>query len=208
MKKTLSAGLLALAGSGALAAGVAAADTMQAETMSQDAMAPEAMHSGEGMAMAAGGDPRLYVPDVNYREEWVQLGAFSVLADDPEEGAKELHVVYADHAAIKAYLENGSFPDGAKIVKDVYATKTEDLTTGRASYADTLAGRFVMVKDAENRNADSSPLWGEGWGWAFYEAAETRKTATTDYVADCMGCHAPAAETDFLYVRGYPLLRR
>ncbi|MEQ9145765.1 MAG: cytochrome P460 family protein [Parvibaculaceae bacterium] len=206
MKKTLRAGLLALAGNVALVAGVAAADTMQTETMSQDAMAPEVMHLGEGMA--ADGDPRLYVPDVNYREEWVQLGSFSVLADDPEEGAKELHVVYTDRAAIKAYLENGSFPDGAKIVKDVYATRTEDLTTGRASYADTLAGRFVMVKDAENRNADSSPLWGEGWGWAFYEGTETRKTVTTDYVADCMGCHAPAAETDFLYVRGYPLLAR
>ncbi|ODS03523.1 hypothetical protein AUC71_09145 [Methyloceanibacter marginalis] len=45
------------------------------------------------------------------------------------------------------------FPDGAILVKDVFATNTEALTTGIASYADTLKGRFVMVKDKTDRHA-------------------------------------------------------
>lgn len=214
-------GLLALASMGgtqmeaiaevSMSAETMKADTMAAETMASETMSQETMGQ-EVMAQHGGGsvnlsDARLAVPDSNYRVDWVQLGTFSVQADDPEEGAGQLHVVYAERAALEAYLKDGAFPDGTKLVKDVYAAKTEDLTTGRASYADTLAGRFVMVKDADNSEAGSSPLWGEGWGWAFYEGDEKLNTVTTNYVNDCLGCHQPAAETDYLYVQGYPLLK-
>lgn len=158
-------------------------------------------------AAAADPDARLHVPDEDYRSEWVLLGSYSVLADDPDDGAKELHVVYAAPESVAAYRADGEFPDGAVIVKDVYTTKTEFLTTGTASYADTLAGRFVMVRDAGDRFAGASPLWGDGWGWAFYEGAETRRTATTDYRADCLGCHEPARPQGLIYSQGYPVLR-
>lgn len=177
-----------------------------ASARAEDSPAPEAMHLGEGEGRIV--DPELAVPSENYREEWVFLGSFSVLADEPEEGAKEMHAVYAEQEAVRAYLETGSFPDGAKIVKDVFETETEYLTTGTASYASELAGRFVMVKDSQNTKADQSPLWGHGWGWAFYEGTETRHTITTDYESDCLGCHQPAQETDYLYTQGYPLLAR
>ncbi len=179
---------------------------LSAYAQAMDNPPPAAMHLGEGEGRLV--DPDLAVPSDNYRESWVFLGSFSVLADEPEEGAKELHAVYAEREAVRAYLASGQFPDGAKIVKDVYETKTEDLTTGTASYASHLAGRFVMVKDSQNTKAGQSPLWGDGWGWAFYEGAETQRTITTDYVSDCLGCHQPAEETDFLYTRGYPLLAR
>jgi hypothetical protein len=150
----------------------------------------------------------LQVPAADYRKEWVQLGSFSVLADDPQQGAKQLHVVYAKPETVDAYRKTGGFPDGAVLVKDVFATKTEDLTTGRASYAGALAGRFVMVKDASNAHADKSPLWGDGWGWAFYEGTETSKTVTTDYRKDCLGCHEPVRSQDLIYTQGYPVLKR
>ena len=139
----------------------------------------------ESETAAAASDPQalLHVPDANYRRDWVLLGSFSVLADDPEAGAKEFHVVYTLPENVDAYRKTGAFPDGAVLVKDVFATSTEALTTGTASYADTLIGRFVMVKDQANKYAGTSPLWGDGWGWAFYEGAETRKTVTTDYQA-------------------------
>lgn len=165
-----------------------------------------AMHLGEGEGRIV--DPDLSVPAEDYRETWMFLGSFSVLADDPEEGAKEMHAVYAEREAVRTYLASGAFPDGAKIVKDVFETETEHLTTGTASYATHLAGRFVMVKDSQNRKADGSPLWGDGWGWAFYEGAEKQRTITTDYQSDCLGCHQPAQETDYLYTRGYPVLAR
>lgn len=128
----------------------------------------------------------LHVPAADYRQEWILLGSFSVRADDAEKGAKELHVVYAEPKSVEVYRETGAFPDGTVLVKDVFAAKTEALTTGIASYADTLKGRFVMVKDKTDSYADKSPLWGDGRGWAFYEGTETRKTITTDYRKDCL----------------------
>ena len=149
----------------------------------------------------------LYVPDADYRRDWVLLGSFSVLADDPEAGAKELQVVYKKPENVDSYRKAGVFPDGAVLVKDVFATKTEALTTGTSSYADALIGRFVMVKDQGDKHAGASPLWGDGWGWAFYEGAETKKTVSTDYKEDCLGCHEPVRNQDLLYIQGYPILK-
>ncbi|HWA46694.1 MAG TPA: cytochrome P460 family protein [Dongiaceae bacterium] len=160
------------------------------------------------MAEAAS-DPQalLQVPDADYRRDWVLLGSFSVLADDPEAGAKELHVVYTPRENVDAFRKTGAFPDGAVLVKDVFAARTEAMTTGTSSYADTLAGRFVMVKDQANKYAGASPLWGEGWGWAFYEGTETKKTVSTDYQQDCLACHEPVRDQDFIHVQGYPVLK-
>lgn len=119
----------------------------------------------------------LQVPAVDYRKEWVQLGTFSVLADKPADGAKELHVVYTARQNLEAYLRTGRFPDGAVLVKDVFAARTEALTTGTSSYAGDLAGRFLMVKDG----AGTGLRFGDGWGWAFYEGAEMKRTVTTNY---------------------------
>lgn len=153
---------------------------------------------------ASEAEAALRVPAADYRRDWAQLGAFSVLADKPEEGAKQLHVVYTERKNLDAYLATGAFPEGAVLVKDVYAAKTEPLTTGVASYAGDLAGRFVMVKD----KASPSPRFGDGWGWAFYEGGETKMTVTADYKKDCLGCHEPARATDLIYLRGYPILRK
>lgn len=150
----------------------------------------------------------LHVPAANYRRDWVLLGTFSVLADDPSKGAKELHVVYAEPETVDAYRRTGAFPDGSVLVKDVLAAKSERLTTGLASYAETLVGRFVMVKDEGEKHAGKSPLWGDGWGWAFYEGNETEETVTTDYRQNCLGCHEPARSQDLIYVQGYPVLQR
>lgn len=165
-------------------------------------------HSEAEKAMAAS-DPQalLQVPDADYRRDWVLLGSFSVLADDPEAGAKELHVVYTQRENVDAYRKTGAFPDGAVLVKDVFATNTEAMTTGTSSYASTLIGRFVMVNDPANKYAGASPLWGDGWGWAFYEGTETRKTVSTDYRQDCLACHEPVRHQNFIHIQGYPILK-
>lgn len=162
----------------------------------------------ETVAATAEAPALLQVPAADYRRDWVLLGSFSVLADKPEEGAKELHVVYTQRESVDAYRKTGAFPDGAILVKDVFAARTEALTTGTSSYANALAGRFILVKDQANKYAGSSPLWGDGWGWAFYEGAETRKTVTTDYRQDCLGCHEPVRNQDLIYIQGYPILKR
>lgn len=161
-----------------------------------------------GSALATDASHNIFVPAVDYRRDWVQLGTFSLLADKPADGAKQMHVVYAERANVEAYLKSGKFPDGTVLVKDVFATKTEAMTTGTASYSDKLAGRFVMVKDEANKLAGKTPLWGDGWGWAFFEGNEAKKPVTKDYKAECLTCHEPARSTDLLYIQGYPILRK
>jgi Cytochrome P460 len=53
-----------------------------------------------------------------------------------------------------------------------------------------------------------NPLWGDGWGWSWFDADKPLKTTSTDYHNDCMGCHVPATPTDFIYVQGYPSLKK
>src|SRR3546814_10636917 len=62
-----------------------------------------------------------------------------------------------------------------------------------------------MVKDDTNRFS-GNPLWGDGWGWSFFEAGAPDEPVTQDYQAECLACHEPARDTDLVYVRGYPVL--
>ncbi len=70
-----------------------------------------------------------------------------------------------------------------------------------------LAGWFVMVKDNVGRFQGHKP-WGDGWGWAWFEATDSQKTTSTDYTADCKSCHLSARASDWIYTRGYPPLNR
>ena len=98
------------------------------------------------------------------------------------------------------------FRDGAVLVKEVFQAQTASMTTGTVSRADTLQGWFVMVKDAKGRYP-SNKLWGDGWGWAWFDAANPLKTTSTDYKKDCLACHVPAQASDWVYVDGYPPLQ-
>ena len=62
-----------------------------------------------------------------------------------------------------------------------------------------------MVKDGTGRFAGNK-LWGDGWGWAYFDATDRTKTTSTDYETGCKGCHVPAEATDWVYVQGYPVL--
>ena len=74
------------------------------------------------------------------------------------------------------------------------------------SHADKLKGWFVIVKDSKETHP-CNPLWGDGWGWSWFDADKPLKTTSTDYHSDCQGCHVPAKATDWIYVNGYPVLR-
>jgi hypothetical protein len=89
---------------------------------------------------------------------------------DEGEGSKESHVVYASPGAIAAYRKEGHFPDGSVLVKEVFGAVTEAMTTGTVSHAQTLKGWFVMVRESKNSHPEN-PLWGDGWGWSWFDAA-------------------------------------
>jgi len=163
--------------------------------------------AGFGKTTAAVVDDKgnMRVP-ADYRTRYQMLGTWAVAASDGP-GSKEMHVVYASPGTIIAYRKDGRFPDGAVLVKEVFKTTTNPMTTGTVSSAGTLAGWFVMVKDDASR-FPGSKLWGDGWGWAWFDAADAQKTASTDYKTDCQACHLPAKASDWIYTHGYPPLKR
>jgi Cytochrome P460 len=156
----------------------------------------------EAVADATG---NLHVPDT-YRTTYQFLGSWAV-AEGQSTGVKELHVVYSSPGTIDAYRNDGRFPDGAVLVKEVFQTTTGQMTTGTVSRAENLKGWFVMMRDRTERFAGNN-LWGDGWGWSWFDATNPSKTTSTDYRANCKSCHVPAQASEWVYVGGYPTLRR
>jgi hypothetical protein len=152
----------------------------------------------------ADGNGNIHVPE-NYRLDYQYLGSWAVAADQGN-GSKEIHVVFASPGAAKAYRAGVAFPQGAVLVKEVFQATTASMTTGTVSHPKTLKGWFVMVRDTTGRHAGNT-LWGDGWGWSWFDAGNPRRTTSTDYKTDCRGCHVPAQATEWVYVDGYPSLR-
>ena len=142
----------------------------------------------------------------DYQTTYQQLGSWAIAVDEGR-GAKQLHVVLASPGSIEAYRKDGRFPDGTVLVKEVFEAATKEMTTGTVSHAETLKGWFVMVKDSHGRYPGNA-LWGDGWGWSWFDAANPTKTTSSDYRLNCKSCHVPAQATDWVYVDGYPALKR
>ncbi len=149
-------------------------------------------------------DGTITVPE-DYRTKFTFLGTFSVAGGDQAGGPAEFHQVYIDPDSIEQYRRTKAFPDGAILVKELQKARTLDMTTGRSSSWKEDAGWFVMIKDTQGRFNDSG-LWGDGWGWALFDAANRAKPTTTNYKAECIGCHIPVKKTDWVHVWAYPLL--
>jgi hypothetical protein len=138
-----------------------------------------------------------------FRTSMVHLGSWFV----PEGGASGFHDVYSERESVEAYRRTGKFPDGATLVKELRASNSGSFTTGQGvSYATSgLKQWFVMIKDSKNRFA-GNPLWGEGWGWALYKPGDPGKNVATNFQTDCLGCHVPAKDQDWIYTEAYPTL--
>jgi hypothetical protein len=159
----------------------------------------------------------LHVPEA-YRTAYEFLGTWAIGADKGQ-GSQELHVVYASPGTISAYRRDGHFPDGTVLVKEVHFAATGQMTTGTVSHADKLRGWFVMAKDSRGRYPGNN-MWGDGWGWGWFDAANPSTpsrslpfpwggvAASLDYRENCKSCHLPAQATDWIYVDGYPPLKR
>ncbi|WP_375786994.1 cytochrome P460 family protein [Bradyrhizobium sp. Pha-3] len=160
----------------------------------------------------------LRVPN-DYRTAYEFFGTWAAAADQGQ-GSQELHFVYASPGATARYRKDGHFPDGTVLVKEVYRAVTEPMTTGTISHADGLRGWFVMMKDSAGRYSANTPIWGDGWGWSWFDAGNPSTpslnlplpgggvAATNDYRENCKSCHQPAQATDWIYVDGYPALKR
>jgi hypothetical protein len=166
---------------------------------------PIAPSAGPKAATVVDATGNLHVPDA-YRTAYQFLGSWAVGAGQGQD-LKELHVVYASPGTIDAYRKSGRFPDGTVLVKEVFQAAAGRMTTGTVSRAETLKGWFIMMK-GENSQYAGSKLWGDGWGWSWFDADNASKTTSTNYKADCLACHVPARGSDWVYVDGYPALKR
>ena len=141
----------------------------------------------------------------NFRTSMVHLGSWFV----PSGAASGFHDVYTEKESIEYYWAKGSFPDGAVIVKELRAAKSGDYTTGAGVHhsTDGLKQWFVIIKDTENRFSGNS-LWGDGWGWALFKPDQPKLNVAADYKVDCLGCHIPAKNNDWIYTEAYPILKK
>jgi hypothetical protein len=160
--------------------------------------------SGVHQASVADSNGTIHVPS-NYRLTYQYLGGWAIAAEAGQ-GSKEMHSVYASPRAIAAFRKSGTFADGTVLVKEVFATDTQTMTTGTVSHVQALKGWFVMIKDSKGSHPDNA-LWGNGWGWSWFDAGEPNKTTSTDFKKDCLACHVPAKATDWIYTQGYPALK-
>lgn len=161
-----------------------------------DSPAPAAVVDGTG---------KIHVPS-DYRMIYQFLGSWAV-AGEQGRGSNAIHTVYAAPGVVAGYQRDGRFPEGSVLVKEVFDAATEEMTTGTVSRSETLKGWFVMVRDSSNSHPDNK-LWGDGWGWAWFDAGDSRNTTSTDYKVYCQSCHLPAKASDWIYVKGYPALAK
>jgi hypothetical protein len=147
-------------------------------------------------------DGTIRLPE-DYRLKWTHLGSWYV--EGEKKASDGLHDVYAEPEAVRAFQNTGKWPQGATIVKEIRASREGKMTTGNAHWDGQIIQWFVMVKDT-NHTFAGNPNWGRGWGWALYSIDDPKKNTSTDYKIDCIGCHVPAQETDWIFTHGYPTL--
>jgi hypothetical protein len=127
----------------------------------------------------------------------------------PEGEASGFHYVYSEKENVKAFQRDGHFPDGTTIVKELRASHVGNFTTGKGvSYStSSIKQWFVMIKDSKNRFSKKSS-WGDGWGWALFKPDNLGENLVKDYKTDCLGCHIPVKDKDWIYTEGYPILNK
>ncbi len=158
---------------------------------------------GKGPLPFVDSDGTIHFPG-RVRDQWTHLGSWG--SADLNSADPAQHDVYTQPESLAAYRKTGKFPDGAVIVKEIRKIESGYMTTGSVTWAGDEVLWFVMIKDTQDRFPDNEN-WGEGWGWAQFNAGATEKSASSNFRATCLGCHIPARETDWIYIKGYPQLR-
>ena len=175
-------------------------------------LTPGVSHPADPSAGAASGfspyvtkDGGILLP-AEYREKFLHLGTWAV-ATKPDKPVHELHNVYSRPEDIQAYRKDGKFPDGAVLVKEITNVGSDKMTTGQSTWSKDDKIWFVMIKDSKGR-FPKNDLWAEGWGWALFEAKDPKRNVATSFETDCKICHIPAKKDDWVYIRGYPVLKK
>ena len=143
-------------------------------------------------------------PDIGYRE-WVFLGTPLTPNElnPPEAPFPEFHNVYIHPADYAHWKENGTFPEGTVIIKELVTIGSKVAVSGNGYFMGDFRGLEAAVKDAA-RFPDEPGNWAY---FSFGHAYPLAETTSPQPVAACNTCHAANADYDFVFTRYYPVLR-
>ena len=189
--------------SSAAALGLFAAVLYIAAQGSADPQSVSSSPPAGALGKYVGKDGSIRLPE-DYRLKWIHLGSWYVEGKNGEEG--QVHDVYTEPETVAAFRNTGKWPAGATLVKEIRASEKGKMTTGDVHWDGQIIQWFVMVKGTSDRTFPENQNWGLGWGWGLYKIDDPKKNISTDYKTDCMGCHIPAKQTDWVYSHGYPIL--
>lgn len=136
--------------------------------------------------------------------QWEFIG-FQQLELKNDKKRVEIHNVYTELETINAYRETGAFPDGAVFVKEMLKLPLDAPNDGNPDPNAERIGWFVMIKDTEGR-FEGNKIWGKGWGWALYKVKKPEKNTTKSFRRECIGCHIPAKDTEYINIHSYAAL--
>ena len=115
-----------------------------------------------------------------------------------------MHVTYASPGAAEYYRKAGKFADGVVLVKEIYSTDHAELTTGTRIGQKGLC--VVRHDQGYERALSGQSTVGRRLRMGLFKADAPDKQVATAHQKNCLGCHIPAKEDDWVYIRGYPVL--
>jgi hypothetical protein len=141
-----------------------------------------------------------------YRE-WVYVGT-PVTPNDMNDGKAafpEHHNVYIDPESWAHWKDTGEFREGTILMKELVSVGSKAAVSGNGYFQGEFIGLEATIKSAEH-------FPDEPGNWAYYsftnEDHKTLKPAAKAFpAASCNGCHAAAADDDWVFTQYYPVLR-
>ena len=159
----------------------------------------------DGFTLSVDENGNIHLPNVDFQRDWTALGTWAIAAEEGTQGSEGFHTVYTQPQSVTSFRKTGKFPNGTILIKELYEAITEEMTTGTVSRVKETTGWFVMIKDTNGR-FPNNPSWGDGWAWAQFDADDKKSSTSSNYKDDCLSCHEPAKNTDWVYLEGYPVL--
>ena len=129
------------------------------------------------------------------------------MATKPDKPVDEMHNVYARPEDVQAYRRDGKFPDGAMLVKDITTCRLGEAHHGAVHLDQRHQDLVRDGQGLEGAVPRQRPV-GRRLGLGLVRGEGPEDNVATDYTTDCKLCHVPAKKDDWVYIRGYPVLKK
>ncbi|MFT5506402.1 MAG: hypothetical protein ACI8XC_004130 [Gammaproteobacteria bacterium] len=139
--------------------------------------------------------------------EWIYAGT-PVTPNDMNDGKAafpEHHNVYIDPKSWAHWKKTGEFREGTILIKELVSVGSKAAVSGAGYFQGDFIGLEATIKSKKY-------FPNEPGNWAYYSFSSPdlktlKKSAKAFPAASCNGCHAGAAEDDWVFTQYYPVLR-